>query len=432
VTAPQPFRNLALARARFTRGFVALRVRNYRLYWLGQLISNVGTWMQSTAQAWLVLQLTRSPFAIGLVTAFQFLPVMVLALVGGVVADRVPRHRLLVVTQSLALVLALAFGALVGTGLIQLWQVYIIALLSGIVTAIDAPVRQAFAVELVGPEDRANAVALNSMLFNGARIIGPALAGMLIGRLGIATIMYLNGASYLAVIAGLLLMDPRRFYTLGPRGGGSVLERLREGLRYITGTPEVLRVMLLIAAIGTFGYNFSVVLPLVGGFILHTDATEYGGLGTALGIGSLAGSLATAFARRVSVHRLLAAAGAFSVLLGAMALTTTYELALVVLIALGFAGVLFSTTANTLLQLEVPDALRGRVMSVYTLLFMGSTPVGGLLVGGAAHALGVANALVLCAALCLLGVGATLIYGRHAPAGVAPGISPVNPHDGNG
>src|SRR6266545_2269684 len=233
------------------RGFRALRVRNYRLYWLGQLVSQTGSWMQTTAQAWLVLQLTHSPFALGLVTTLQFLPVMLLSLFGGVLADRVNRHRMIIMTQTAAMVVAAIFGALVGLGVIQLWHIYVLALLQGIVNAIDNPARQAFSVELVGREDVVNAVALNSMLFNSARIVGQALAGLLIAAVGIAPVLLANALSFVAVIAGLLLMNPAEFFAKPQRAEGPALERLREGLRYSWRTPDVLLVLLVVAAIGT-------------------------------------------------------------------------------------------------------------------------------------------------------------------------------------
>ena len=292
---------------RLGRGFEALQFRNFRIWSIGQLVSTTGTWMQSTAQAWLVLQLTDLPFAIGLVAVFQFFPVMVLALIGGVIADRLPRYRLVLVTQTLSMILATIFGVLVGTGLIQLWQVYLLAFLNGLVTAIDVPSRQTFAIDLVDREHRANAVALNSMLFNASRIIGPALAGLLIGPLGIATILYVNAASFLAVLVGLLAMDTSGFDNAVSRSTGTMVERLREGLRYVRRTPEVLQVMILVGAIGTFGYNFSVILPLISGFILHTDAAGFGAMGTALGLGSLAASLLMAYTRKLTIARLAAA-----------------------------------------------------------------------------------------------------------------------------
>lgn len=398
--------------SRLLRGFSALRVRNYRLYWFGQLVSMTGSWVQATAQALLVLQLTSEPLAVGLVATFQFLPVMLFSLFGGVIADRVPRYRMILSTQVIAMILAIIFGSLVGLGIIQLWQVYLLALLQGFVNALDAPVRQAFAIELVGKEDRSNAVALNSIVFNGSRIIGPAMAGILIGPLGIATMLYMNAASFMAMLIGLLLMDTRLIKN-EQRPPQPVLRQLREGLAYTWRTPEVLLVMILMAAIGTFGYNFSVMMPLIGGFVLHTDAVSYGMLGTFLGLGSLAAALANAYMRTFTPQRMIVSAMAFSLLLGALSRTTQLPLALGLLFALGFAGISFTTAANTTIQLRVPDHLRGRVSSLYFTLFAGSTPIGGLLIGGAANVIGVPNTLLLCATLCLLGVGAGTLYQRR-------------------
>jgi MFS family permease len=397
---------------RVSQGFRALRVRNYRLYWFGQMVSLTGSWMQTTAQAWLVLQLTSSPFALGLVTALQFLPIMLLSLLGGVIADRVSKHRLIVVTQAAAMVLAAIFGLLVGSGAIALWHIYALALLQGVVNAIDTPARQAFSIELVGRDDVVNAVALNSMLFNGARIVGPAVAGLMIATIGIAPVLYINAASFLAVIAGLLLMDTGAFFVKPQRGEGSAVQRLREGLSYTWRTPDVLLIMIVVAAIGTFGYNFSVTLPLIAGFVLHTGAAGFGGLSAFLGVGSLIAAITTAYTRRVTMRRLLLASAAFSVLLGAVAIVPIFAVSAALLVALGFAGVTFGTTANTLLQLNVPDHLRGRVMSLYFLLFAGSTPIGGLLIGSVSGLVGVPAALLLCAALCGAGLGGALLYRR--------------------
>ena len=392
------------------RGFRALQVRNYRLYWIGQLISQTGSWMQTTAQAWLVLQITQSPFALGLVTTLQFLPIMLLSLLGGAISDRWPKHRLILVTQTAALIQAAVFGALVATGAIQLWHVYVLAPIQGVITAIDNPTRQAFAVELVGREHLVNAVALNSMLFNGARIIGPALAGLIIAKIGIAPTLFLNAISFVAVIVGLLMMDPSAFFNPPPAQRGSTGRNIVEGLAYVWRTPPVLLVMIIVAAIGTFGYNFSVVLPLLAGFVLHTDASGFGGLSAFLGVGSLVGALATAYTRTINVRRLVIGAGCFGVLLGAVALSTNFALSGALLIALGFAGITFATSANSLLQLSVPDALRGRVMGLYMLLFAGTTPIGGFLIGTLSNAIGVSWTLLICAGLCLLGVGGALVY----------------------
>ncbi|MEI8308477.1 MAG: MFS transporter [Chloroflexales bacterium] len=404
---------------RLLSGFRALRVRNYRLYWTGQFVSMTGSWVQMTAQALLVLRLTNSPLAIGLVASFQFLPVLLLSLFGGVIADRVPRYRMILLTQTLAMILATIFGTLVGMGVIQIWHVYLLALLQGIVNALDTPVRAAFAVELVGREDRPNAVALNSIVFNGSRIIGPAMAGLLIGPLGIAAMLYLNAASFLAVLVGLLRMDKGQIVQV-PHQSTRVLSQLREGLAYTWRTPEILLVMILVGAIGTFGYNFSVTLPLIGGFILHTNPASYGALGAFLGLGSLTAAITNAYIGKFTSRRIIIAAVAFSVLLGAIAATNNFIVSIALLFALGFAGISFTTAANTVIQLRVPDDLRGRVSSLYFMLFAGSTPIGGLLIGGVASLFGVPNALLICAVLCLLGVGVAMLYQRSIPRESAP------------
>jgi MFS family permease len=335
---------------------------------------------------------------------------MLLSLIGGVISDRLPKHRLILATQTAALVQAAVFGGLVASGAIQLWHVYILAAIQGTINAIDNPTRQAFAVELVGREHLVNAVALNSMLFNGARIIGPALAGLIIARIGIAPTLFLNALSFVAVIIGLLLMDRDAFFAVPSPAAGKMGQRLLEGLAYVWRTPPVLLVMLVVGAIGTFGYNFSVVLPLLSGFVLHTDAAGFGGLSAFLGLGSMVGALSTAYTRQVSVRRLIIGSGCFSILLAAVALSSSFAVSAALLVALGFAGILFSTSANTLLQLYVPDALRGRVMSLYMLLFAGSTPIGGLLIGTLSNIIGVSETLLICAVLCLLGVAGAQLY----------------------
>jgi MFS family permease len=343
------------------------------------------------------------------------LPVLLLSLVGGVITDRWSKHRLVIITQVAALLQAAIFAVLVATGVIQLWHVYVLAFAQGVITAIDNPVRQAFVVELVGRDNLVNAVALNSMLFNGARIVGPALAGVMIASAsstysGISLVLFANTISFVAVLAGLLMMDPAAFWNVPPAVTGKIGQRLLEGLAYVWRTPPVLLVMIIVAAIGTFGYNFSVVLPLLAGFVLHTDASGFGGLSAFLGFGSLVGALSTAYSRQVTMRRLIVGSTCFSILLAAVALSTNYVISGGLLIALGFAGILFSTSANTLLQLTVPDALRGRVLSLYMLLFAGSTPIGGLLIGTLSNIIGVSESLLICALLCLLGVGGGLVY----------------------
>lgn len=393
-------------------GFRALRVRNYRLYWFGQLTSVVGTWMQSTAQAWLVYQLTNSPFALGLVTTLQFLPVMLFSLFGGVIADRLPKRRLMVITQTLLLLQAAVFGALVATGVIQVWHIYVLAIIQGLVNVVDNPVRQAIPVELVGREDVGNAVALNSMLFNAARIVGPSLAGIIIATRGIAPALYINAASYIAVIAALLMMNAGEFHIRPPRPKQAALHELTEGLSYVLKTPVILTILIVVATIGTFGYNFSTVLPLLAGFVLHTDAAGFGALSTAFGMGSFIGAAFIAYSANVSLKRLFIGSTAFAATLGALAFTRVIVLSEGILILLGVAGIVFTTTANTLLQVSVPDELRGRVMSLYVLFFVGSTPIGAFLTGALAAAINVDLALGVEALACLIGLGIALAYYR--------------------
>jgi MFS family permease len=288
------------------------------------------------------------------------------------------------------------------------------------------PTRQSFTVELVGREELVNAVGLNSMQFNAARIIGPAVAGVLIARIGFAPAIFLNALSFVAVIAGLLMMDTSAFRAVPPRSEGRFWQRLREGLSYSARTPDVLLVMILVAAIGTFGFNFNVMLPLIAGFVLRTDATGFGALTALLGVGSLAAAVTTAYTRQVTFRRLLVASTCFSVLLGALALSPFFALSAGLLVLFGFAAITFATTANTLIQLIVPDALRGRVMGLYMLLFAGTTPIGGLLIGGVSDLFGVPAALLLCALLCLVGVGAALLY-RRAARQAQPAVLPNRP-----
>jgi MFS family permease len=403
------------------RGFQSLRVRNYRLFWTGQVISLTGTWMQTTAQAWLVLKLTRdSPLALGLVVTLQFLPVMLLALFGGVLADRLPKRSALVVTQALLMVQAAIFGTLVATGLIQLWHVYLLAMGQGLITAIDNPLRQSFVYDMVGREDLVNAVGLNSMSFQGARIFGPALAGVVIQLIGIAPSLILNAVSFIPVIGALLLMDSKTLVSARAHQGGSIVSNLAEGLSYASRTPAILSVLIVAAFIGTFGFNFSVITPLVANNLVKTDASGFGLLSAAMGVGALVAALGTAYARRITMRRLIISGGVFSVFLGALALSTSFWVSMVLLILTGMAGITCATAANSLLQLNTPEELRGRVLSINILLTQGSTPIGGFLIGSLGQAMGVATALVVCAGLCLVGVGLALMYRRRLASGVPP------------
>ena len=400
-------------RALGARPFSSLTIYNYRVYFLGQLVSLIGTWMQTTAQAWLVLKLSGSPLALGTVTTLQFLPITLFTLIGGAFADRVPKRRVLIITQSLAMIQAFALGVLVLTGRVELWHVYALAFMLGTINAFDGPVRQAFGVELVGREQVVNAVALNSSLFNVARIIGPAVAGIAIATVGMTTAFMANAASYIGVLFAYAVMRPDEFFTVPKRPAvGNVLSQVREGIAYSVKTPQVLSLFILLAFLGTFGFNFTVLIPLVAEFVLGLGAKEFGMLTSAMGIGSLVAALAMAAFGRLSVLRLMMAVAAFIALFVCIALSHSYYLTAALLLGLGVVSVLFSTTINTTLQITVPDELRGRVMSIFFLLFAGSTPIGGYLTGVLAEAFGVTTALLTMAAICTVGLVVAIAY-RH-------------------
>ena len=395
------------------RQFSSLRVYNYRVYFFGQMVSQVGTWMQTTAQAWLVLKISDSPSALGLVTALQFLPITLFTLFGGVIADRLPKRRMLILTQTLALVQATILGVLVVTGTVQLWHIYLLALWLGTVNALDGPVRQSFVVELVGREQLVNAVALNSSTFNAARIVGPAVAGVTIAVVGFSTAFFLNAASYVAVIAAYLMMHSTEFQAQAKkRAAGNILQQLAEGVRYSWRTPGVLFFFILLTFIGTFGYNFSVVIPLVADFVLHVGSTQFGLLTSCMGAGSLISALVLAAKGETTPRFLLIATLAFTIVFAAVAASHVFLLTALLLVVLGAAGVAFSTTINTSLQIIVPDELRGRVMSIFFLLFAGSTPLGGWFTGTLGGMIGVPQTLGIEAALCFLGLAIAFIYRR--------------------
>ena len=391
------------------RTFIALRHRNFRLFFVGQLISLIGTWMQTTAQAWLVLELTRSAWLLGVVGALQFLPVMFLSLFGGVLADRLPKRKVLLFTQSSAMLQASILWVLVATGQVQVWHVLVLAALLGLTNAFDMPTRQAFVVEMVGREDLPNAVALNSSIFNMARIVGPGLGGLLIAWLGIAPLFLLNAISFIAVIIGLALMDMRDLYAQVKRSSlrkdgskQSTLQSLREGLAYVAHTPAVLLIIAVVGVISLFGINFNVVLPLFATDVLHSGSAGFGFISSAFGLGSLLSALWLAWGNnKPSIHRLLIGTCAFCMLEIAFALSHLYMLSLVLIAVVGFAQIAFTALANTTLQTVAPDHLRGRVMSVYMLVFAGTVPLGNLFTGGLAHLYGAPIALITGAVISL-------------------------------
>jgi MFS family permease len=417
-------------RFRGLRVWSAFRHRNYRLFWFGQLVSLIGTWMQAVAQDWLVLQLTNNPFDLGLVAAVQFTPVMILGLFGGIIADHLPKRRTLIGTQVALMLLAFTMAALVVTGWIQVWHIFVLAFLLGCVNSFDMPTRQSFVVEMVGREDVSNAVALNSAMFNAARVVGPAVAGLAIGLFGVAQSFFLNGLSFLAVIAGLMLMRESELHAPPriprPTSVGHVIANLAEGLGYVRHTPVVLLAVVTVGAVSTFGINFSVSVPPMARDVLHADAGGYGLLMAAVGVGALVAALFIAAVARPSVWVLVGGAILLGVLEVAFAFSRWFPLSLACMFGVGFGLIGMAATANTLIQLEVPDGLRGRVMAVYLTVFAGSTPLGGIATGAVASAYGAAVAMGLAGFLsALAGIGGAIYVLRRSRArGAAPLFRP--------
>ena len=378
VDAPDGDRGLPL-------GLRAFSHRDYRVFWFTQLFSLTGTWVQSLAQSWLVLTMTDSPAALGLVGVFQFGPTLILGLPAGVLVDRLPKRRLLLATQFAAATIIGALAILVVTGQVQLWQIYAGALALGVVSSVDMPTRQSFVVDLVGKDDLMNAIALNSALFNTTRVAGPALAGLLLATYGPEICFALNAFSYIPVIAGLAVM---RTHGTPTRGGedGSPLERLREGLAFVRQTPDVRLPIILAGLLAVFGMNFGVWAPLLARDSLDIGASGFGLLMSSLGIGSLAGALTLAFTGRQPSPRVMLGTallfGTFEIALGIVAgLDLPAVLAMVLMAGTGFAMSTTMAQANTTVQTNSPDRLRGRVMSIYLTVFAGSTPIGAAMAG---------------------------------------------------
>lgn len=386
-------------------GVRALRHRNYRLFFTGQLISLIGTWTQQVGEAWLVLQLTHDPLWLGVVSVAQFAPVIVFGLFGGVIADQLPKRKTLMVTQSVAMTLAFILFGLSVTGVIQVWHILIIAMILGFSNSIDMPTRQSFAVEMVGRDDVANAVGLNSALFNTSRIIGPAVAGILIGLVGVPIAYLVNAFSFIGVIVAYGLMRDTELRTVPhvarPTSVRAVFANLAEGVRYVRTTPILLISVTVVGLVATFGMNMSVLVPPLADHVLGVGATGYGFLMAASGIGSTVSALSVAFSPRVSPRRMIVGACALGVGLIVLASSRFFPLSLLAMMIAGAGGIGMAVTANTTLQLNVPDVLRGRVMSVYTTVFSGSVPAGGLIMGAIASSQGVPVALAIGAALSL-------------------------------
>jgi len=380
--------------------FAALKHRNYRLFFIGQLVSLIGTWMQSTAQGWLVYQLTGSKVLLGTVAAVGSLPMLLLSVWGGSVADRHPKRTVVLFTQSRMMLLAFGYAALVGSGGIRPWHILVLAALGGVAMAFDMPARQSFMVEMTSREDLMNAVSLNSSIVNGARVVGPAVAGFLIAHVGMAWCFLLNGLSFIAVIAGLLMMRLPKF--VAPAEPHSTGRHVLEGLAYVAGHRFVRNLLLLFAVVGVFGWSYSVLLPAYATDILHVGVNRYGALLSANGFGALLGALTVAtYGSRVR-PRLMVLGGVwlFSTMLVLLAVVRWYPLVLVGLAVGGWGMLLYFSTTNTLIQTNVSHAMRGRVLGIWALVFGGMMPVGGIESGFLSHAVGVPWTITVGALIC--------------------------------
>ncbi|MFJ5712023.1 MULTISPECIES: MFS transporter [unclassified Streptomyces] len=367
-------------RERSPRGtFSSLSIRNYRLFFTGAIVSNTGTWMARITQDWLVLSLTGSAAAVGITTALQFLPMLLFGLYGGVVADRYPKRRLLLISQAALGLCGLALAALTLSGQVQVWHVYLIAFLLGMVTVVDNPARQSFVSEMVGPDRLRNAVSLNSANFQSARLVGPAVAGVLIAGVGSGWAFLINGLSFLAPLAALWLMRPGELHKVerAPRGKG----QLREGLRYVAGRPDLIWPIVLVGFVGTFGFNFPIWLTAFSGEVFHVGAGGYGLLNTLMAAGSLVGALLAARRGSTRLRMLVIAAGVFGALEIAAAFSPSFWLFALLLVPIGMIGLTVNITANSAVQMATDPVMRGRVMSLYMMVFAGGTPIGAPLLG---------------------------------------------------
>ena len=380
--------------------FRSLRSRNYRLYFAGQVVSASGSWMQQVGQVWLVLRLTRSGTALGIVTALQFLPVLIGGAWAGLLADRLDKRRLLLATSTGAAVLAAILGTLVATDRVELWMVYVLATLLGVATALDSPARRSFVTELVGADDEANAVSLNSSVFTAARVIGPASAGLVIAGAGLAWCFFANAASFLAVMGALAAMDRRAIRPAppAPRAPG----QLREGLRYVWSQPALRLVLGMTAVIGTLSFNFQITLALLARRTFDGDAGLFGSMYALMSVGAVAGSLVVAHRARATRRFVVLGAFAFGALMLATALAPSRPVAFATLVPMGAASIAFLSSAGALAQTRASPEYRGRVAALFAIAFLGSTPIGGPIVGRVSDLAGPRAGLMLGAAAALL------------------------------
>jgi MFS family permease len=382
------------------RTFSSLSVPNYRLYFFGQIVSMSGTWIQSVAQMWLVYQITGSGVALGVVTALQFTPVLVAGMWGGIVADRFDKRKILMATQSAAALLAALLGILTASEIVELWMIYVLAFALGSVSVIEVPTRQSFVIEMVGEDQLSNAIGLNSTVFTSARVIGPAIAGVLIAGVGIAWCFLINAVSFAAVIVSLTKMNAAELHR------GEPVERskgqLREGLHYVWNTPILRTSLLMMAIIGTIAFNFRILLPVMAEEEFGGGAGTYGALSAVMGVGTVLGALFVASRKYPTRKTLIYSAMAYGVLIVIAGLAPNVSLEMIALVPMGAAGIAFIATANSTLQLNAKESMRGRVMALYSVVFLGSTPIGSPIVGWIGETFGVRAGFFISGFACLL------------------------------
>lgn len=397
-------------------GFDALKNGNYRLFISGQVVSESGTWLQRLAMSWLVLDLTDSPTALGTVQFFQLGPLFVLSLFTGVLADRLPRRRTLIVLQAVAAVQAATVAALTISQSIQLWHVYALGTVLGIINAFEMPMRQAFLAEMVDREQLQSAVSLNATVKNAARIIGPGIGGMIIATGGLGVCFTLNAVSFLVVLLCLMRMDPGKLLPAMLSARGAMLSQVREGLQYVWRTPMLGFTLLLLACVGMLGYNFNVMIALLARYALDAGALGFGGLNMALGVGAVVGALVMATQPEPTPRSLVVSALIFGVLLLGVGLMPWYVAVLGFLVALGVLSTTFQAGTNVLLQLHADEGYRGRVVSLFVLLTVGVAPVGGWLTGYLTELWGIRGSVsVLAMSVLVVGLVGSVYVTRRLP-----------------
>jgi MFS family permease len=403
---------LEAPRSRVPQALRALRHRNFQYFFSGQLISLIGTWMQTIAEAWLVYRLTGSPWLLGMVRFMAQIPVFLLATLGGMVADRYNRHSIIVATQSISMVLALILALLTLTGRVHVWHVMVLATMLGVVNAFDLPARQAFLIEMVGKGDLMNAIALNSTIFNGARVVGPAIAGILVAWIGEGWCFFANGISFIAVITGLLLMKLPKFQKA--ENPQPFVENLMEGIRFVRNTTPIRALLLLVGLVSLVAVPYTVLMPIFADRVLHGGARGLGILMGASGVGAVLGALTLAAKKGLKgLSRWIPIASAgFGACLILFSISRIFWLSVALLVPMGYGLMLQLSSTNTLIQAMVPDRLRGRTMAVYAMMFMGMAPIGSLLAGALASHIGAPLTVGIGGGVAIIGAG---FFARHVP-----------------